>query len=121
VKTTLLEGSVKVKSENSVVLKPGEQSVLEPHSPFTIDHSPDLEQVMAWKNGFIIFNKADIKSIMRQVDRWYSVDVVFEGDIPQRTFTGGISRSARLSELLHLLEVSKVKFRIDGKKLIVTP
>lgn len=121
VKTTLLEGSVKVRSENSVVLKPGEQSVLEPHSPLAINHSPDLEQVMAWKNGFILFNKTDLKSIMRQVDRWYSVDVVFEGVIPQRTFTGGISRSARLSELLHLLEVSKVKFRIEDKKLIVTP
>ncbi|HEY8896228.1 MAG TPA: FecR domain-containing protein [Niastella sp.] len=122
VKTTLLEGSVKVRSENSVVLKPGEQSVLSgAHSLLTIDHSPDLEQIMAWKNGFILFNKADIKSIMRQVERWYNVDVEFEGVIPQRTFTGGIERSARLSELLHLLEVSKVKFRIENKKLIVTP
>jgi transmembrane sensor len=128
VKTTLLEGSVKVVKretangkQNSVILKPGQQAALEAHSPLTIDHSPDLEQIMAWKNGFILFNKADIKSIMRQVERWYNVDVEFEGDIPQRTFTGGIERSARLSELLRLLEVSKVKFRIENKKLIVTP
>lgn len=122
VKTTLLEGSVKVKAENSVVLKPGEQAELSgTNSLLTIDHSPDLEQTMAWKNGFILFNKTDIKSIMRQVERWYNVDVVFEGDIPQRTFTGGIARSARLSELLRLFEVSKVKFRIEDKKLIVTP
>jgi transmembrane sensor len=132
VKTTLLEGSVKVrqwsmvngqlKAESEALLSPGEQAVLSrAHSPFTIDHSPDLEQAMAWKNGFILFNKADIKSIMRQVERWYNVDVVYEGEIPQRTFTGGIERSARLSELLRLLEASKVKFRIEGKKLIVTP
>lgn len=121
-KTTLLEGSVKVKAENSVVLKPGEQAVMSgAHSQLTINNSPDLEQAMAWKNGFILFNKADIKSIMRQVERWYNVDVVYEGEIPQRTFTGGIERSARLSELLRLLEVSKVKFRIENKKLIVTP
>lgn len=144
VKTTLLEGSVLVKpaignrqsaknAERSVVLKPGEQSVLaEANSRFippvggtdsrlTINYSPNMEQIMAWKNGFILFNKADIKSIMRQVERWYNVDVVYEGEIPQRTFTGGIERSARLSELLRLLEVSKVKFRIEDKKLIVTP
>jgi transmembrane sensor len=128
VKTTLLEGSVKVVKretanvkESSIVLKPGQQAALEPHSPLAINHSPDMEQTMAWKNGFILFNKADIKSIMRQVERWYNVDVVYEGDIPQRTFTGGIERSARLSELLRLLEVSKVKFRIEDKKLIVTP
>lgn len=136
VKTTLLEGSVKVvkretanpdKSgqavkENPIVLKPGQQAVMSgTHSPLTINNSPDLEQIMAWKNGFILFNKADIKSIMRQVERWYNVDVVYEGDIPKRTFTGGIERSAKLSELLRLLEVSKVKFRIEDKKLIVTP
>jgi transmembrane sensor len=132
VKTTLLEGKVKVrqrskvngqlKAESEALLSPGEQAVLSrAHSPFTIDHSPDLEQAMAWKNGFILFNKADIKSIMRQVERWYNVDVVYEGEIQQRTFTGGIERSARLSELLRLLEVSKVKFRIENKKLIVTP
>lgn len=132
-KTTLLEGAVKVtpaignrqsakNAERSVVLKPGEQSELSgASSPLAINYSPDLEQTMAWKNGFILFNKADIKSIMRQVERWYNVDVVFEGDIPQRTFTGGIARSARLSELLRLFEVSKVKFRIEDKKLIVTP
>ncbi|HEY1202426.1 MAG TPA: FecR domain-containing protein, partial [Niastella sp.] len=132
VKTTLLEGSVKVnqlaidnkqlakKAERSVVLKPGEQAALSrAHSPLTIAHSPDMEEVMAWKNGFTIFNKADLKSIMRQVERWYNVDVVYEGDIPQRTFTGGIERSARLSELLRLLEVSKVKFRVEGNRLIV--
>ena len=122
VKTTLLEGSVKVKAGNLVVLKPGEQSELSgANSQLTTNHSPDLEQIMAWKNGFILFNKADIKSIMRQVERWYNVDVVFEGDVPQRTFTGGIARSARLSELLRLFEVSKVKFRMEDKKLIVTP
>lgn len=134
IKTTLLEGKVKVSKpampdrpapageRQSAILKPGEQAVLSRvQSPFTIDRSPDLEQVMAWKNGFTVFTKADIKSIMRQVERWYNVDVVYEGKIPTRTFSGGISRSARLSELLRLLEVSKVKFRMEDNKLIVTP
>jgi hypothetical protein len=84
-------------------------------------YDADIELAMAWKNGFTAFKSADIKSIMRQVARWYNVDVVYEGAIPERTFTGGISRNANLSELLHLLEVSKVHFRIDGNKLIVMP
>ena len=113
-------------NKKQVILKPGEQAIGNCQSTIascqlTIDHSPDLEQITAWKNGFTIFNKADLKSIMRQVERWYDIDVVYEGKIPQRTFTGGIERSARLSELLRLLEVSKVKFRIEGKKLIVKP
>ena len=134
-KVTLLEGMVKVMKEqgaegkgqramnanDEVILKPGEQAVLAvAHSPLTIDHSPDLEQVMSWKNGFTAFKSADIKSIMRQVARWYDVDVKFEGTIPERTFTGGVSRSASLSELLRLLEVSKVHFKLNGKELIVT-
>ena len=122
IKTTLLEGKVKVTGDAaSVMLKPGEQAVMASHSPLTIDHSPDLEQSVAWKNGLTAFKSADIKSIMRQVARWYNVEVVYEGNIPQRKFTGGISRNARLSELLHLLEVSKVHFRIEGNKLIVLP
>jgi transmembrane sensor len=137
VKTTLLEGKVKVNQlpidnkqlankKQGVILKPGEQAMGNCQLPIAncrlvVDHSPDLEQIMAWKNGFTVFNKADIKSIMRQVERWYNVDVVYVGEIPKRTFTGGIERSARLSELLRLLEVSKVKFRIEDKKLIVTP
>jgi hypothetical protein len=90
------------------------------HSPLTIDHSPDLELAVAWKNGLTAFKSADIKSIMRQVARWYNVEVVYEGTIPQRSFTGGVSRDAKLSELLHLLEVSKVHFRIENSRLIVT-
>jgi ferric-dicitrate binding protein FerR (iron transport regulator) len=127
-KVTLLEGMVKVMKEqgaknanDKVILNPGEQAVLTvDHSPLSIEHSPDLEQVMSWKNGFTAFKSADIKSIMRQVARWYDVDVKFEGTISERTFTGGVSRSASLSELLRLLEVSKVHFKLNGKELIVT-
>jgi ferric-dicitrate binding protein FerR (iron transport regulator) len=129
--TTLLEGKVKVSqlaignsqpakdNEFAVVLKPGEQAVMASHSPLTIHHSPDLDLAVAWKNGLTAFKSADIKSIMRQVARWYNVEVVYEGTIPQRTFTGGVSRDAKLSELLHLLEVSKVHFRIEGNKVIL--
>jgi hypothetical protein len=123
IKTTLLEGSVKVSSMVNgewSMLKPGQQASIH-HSQLTIHDNVDLELAMAWKNGFTLFKSADIKSIMRQAARWYDVEVMYEGTVPERSFTGGISRNAPLSELLQLLEVSKVHFKIEGKKLIVMP
>jgi transmembrane sensor len=125
IKTTLLEGSVKVVNLQSTAmrLRPGQQAIYfsTKRVDMHINEDADLELAMAWKNGFTLFKSADIKSIMRQVARWYDVEVVYEGTVPDRSFTGGISRSANLSELLRLLQVSKVHFRIEGKKLVVMP
>lgn len=120
VRTTLLKGSVKVKSENAVVLKPGEQAALSgPHSPFAIHHSPDIEQVMAWKNGLFQFKAANIETVLRQAARWYDVEFIYKGSIPER-FSGQISRSANAEQLLKILELTgKVKFEINGKTIIV--
>jgi transmembrane sensor len=131
-RTTLLEGSVRVKSEvggqksevtaqNSVILKPGQQAVLSrAHSPLTIDHSPDLDEVMAWKNGLFQFKAADIKTVLRQAERWYNVEFEYKENIAAR-FSGQISRSANADQLLKILELTgKVKFEYRGKTIIVT-
>jgi transmembrane sensor len=124
VKTTLLEGSVVVKSEaaarNSVILKPGQQAVLSrANSPFTIDHSPDIDQVMAWKNGWFEFEKTDIKTIMRQISRWYDVDIRYETKTDNETYGGRISRNLNLSNILKMLENYGVHFKLEGKTLTV--
>lgn len=120
VKTTLLEGSVKVKADNSVVLKPGEQSVLSgANSPFTIDHSPDIDQVMAWKNGWFEFDNTDIKAIMRQISRWYDVDIRYEVKLDSQTYGGRISRNINLSNILKMLELYGVHCKLEGKTLTV--
>jgi transmembrane sensor len=131
-KTTLLEGKVRIVSgewaagngrstgkKQEALLQPGQQALLFTSGQLKKIDDADVELAMAWKNGFTAFKSADIKSIMRQVARWYNVEVVYEGTIPQRSFTGGVSRDARLSELLHLLEVSKVNFRMEGNRLVV--
>jgi len=118
-KTTLLEGSVKVKADNSVVLKPGEQSVLKANSPFTIDHSPDIDQVMAWKNGWFEFDNTDIKAIMRQISRWYDVDIRYETKTDNQTYGGRISRNINLSNILKMLELYGVHCKLEGKTLTV--
>jgi transmembrane sensor len=137
IRTTLLEGSVSVKSEvvpmdigkkseataqNSVILKPGEQAVMSgDNSPLTTHHSPDLYQVMAWKNGYFQFERSDIQTVMRQIARWYDVDIKYEGPVTKDKFGGSIPRDATLSQVLHALEQSLVHFTIQGKQVIVTP
>lgn len=122
--TTLLEGSVKFSSgNNTVLLKPGQQSQLAPGSNIKVNNNVDIEQVVAWKNGIQSFNNADIKAIMRQVERWYDVDVEYKGIIGTRQFSGDIPRYAKLTELLRLFDVNKIHFSIDveQKKLTVLP
>jgi transmembrane sensor len=119
-KTTLLEGKVKVSqsatgNRQSAILKPGEQAVLVVNSPFTIDHSPDLDQVMAWKNGWFEFDNTDIKTIMRQISRWYDVDIRYETKTNNETYGGRISRSLNLSNILKMLESYGVHYRLEGK------
>ena len=122
IKTTLLEGAVKVsKADAFNLLKPGEQSMLEPNGQMHVIEKADVDLAVAWKNGLTSFKSADIKTIMRQVERWYDVEVVYNGDIPARSFTGDIPREANLSELLRLLEISKIHFKMDNHKLIVMP
>jgi transmembrane sensor len=117
---TLLEGSVKVKAENSVILKPGEQAeIADAHSPLTIQRSPDLEQVMAWKNGRFEFNETDIQTVMKQIERWYDVQVEFDGSFTQH-FNGAIKRQENVSKVLKMLEkTGGLRFTLTGKKVIV--
>jgi ferric-dicitrate binding protein FerR (iron transport regulator) len=122
IKTTLLEGTVKVvKGDKSSLLAPGQQMKMDKQGGFKLDEKADVDLAMAWKNGFTSFKSADIRSILRQVERWYDIDVVYDGNVPERTFSGGISRDANLSEVVRLLEVSKIHFKIEGRKLTVTP
>lgn len=76
---------------------------------------------MAWKNGYFQFNRVDIKTIMRQVARWYDVEIIYEGPVTTDRFGGSIPRDATLAQVLHALEQSLVHFTIQGKQVIVKP
>jgi transmembrane sensor len=124
VRVTLLEGSVKVGNRksaignNSVVLTPGKQAVLIADSRFTIADA-DVEQVMAWKNGLFSFTGADLATVMRQLSRWYNVEVKYEGQIPARKFSGEITHDLTLSQLMNGLQSLGIKFNIQGRTMIV--
>ncbi len=120
IKITLLEGSVKVNTRNSEgLLKPGQQAQVS--SSIKVIDDADIEQVTAWKNGSFYFNNTDIKTIMRQVSRWYNVEIVYEGETVETLFGGVVSRKENISQLLKLLEATgKVHFSIEGEKIITT-
>ena len=120
--TTLLEGSVKVRTgKAAVVLRPGEQGVTENTGGIRTAAQVNLEQVMAWKNGLFYFNHADIQTVMRQISRWYDVEVEYQGVLPVRDFRGKMQRDLQLSQVLKFLEQSDVHFTLAGKKIIVRP
>ena len=124
VRTTLLEGAVKVtKDAASALLNPGQQAILAYKSPtqFQVLANADTEAVVAWKNGYFSFNQADLATVMRQIARWYDLDVVYSGKLPDRRFGGEIQRNTNAAQVLKMLEESKVHFRIEGKKVIVLP
>jgi transmembrane sensor len=114
IKTTLIEGKVKVTTENeTVILKPNQEFNLRSEGIST--KKVDVEPAIDWKNGDFIFADEDIKSIMRKVARWYNVDVIYESDIPDENLSGQISRDRNLSEVLRMLELSgDTKLRIEN-------
>jgi ferric-dicitrate binding protein FerR (iron transport regulator) len=117
-KTTLLEGSVAV---GGLVLKPGEQASINGTGQASLIKEVDVDEVVAWKDGKFKFNSVDMEAVMRQVARWYDVEVEYRGKV-SGTISGGISRDVNISELLHILELTKkVGFEIVGKKIIVIP
>ena len=116
--TTLLEGSVKVTAgSQSKMIRPGQETKV--REGIRLGQAAD--DAIAWKNGITSFDKADIKSIMRKVARWYDLDVQYEGAIPRRSFTGGISRKDDLSALTRILESSNIRYRLEGRLLTIMP
>lgn len=122
VNTTLLEGSVLITEKNKkILLKPGQQAQKQKSGAIAVNDNVNLEEVMGWKNGVFYFENANLQLVLRQLSRWYDVDVVFEKGVPSRTFEGEIQRDLQLSQVLKILEKNKVHFKIEGKTLRVMP
>jgi len=122
IKTTLLSGSVRVSKENTkTVLKPGEQAQMNEAVSLKVLKDVDVDGVIAWKNGWFHFEHADLRAVMRMLARWYDVDVVYEGAVPDRQFGGDIERKLNLSQVLEILQKNQVHFGIEGKRITVRP
>jgi len=120
-KITLLEGSVRLTQHaQSLTLSPGQQAIAGEGELQTADHV-NLDAVMAWKNGWFNFSQVQLQEVMRQLARWYDVEVEYQGDIAARKFSGEIQRELSLSEVLEGLQDMGLHFKITGKKLLITP
>ena len=122
VNTTLLEGSVRIsdiRTNISQMLRPGEQSKLTER--IEVFNVKNTAEAVAWKEGYFQFHEADIKTVMRQIERWYDVSIIYEGDMPNYRFGGEIERSLSLIQVLKVLEKTKVHFRLEGREVIVMP
>ena len=136
--TTLLTGSVRVSTvadkagehQPFVVLKPGQQAQI-PHqgqavgsvspSAIKVINHADINKVMAWKNGLFNFEGASLAEVMRQIERWYDIDIAYEKGVPDIAFEGKMTKDVPLKDLLVMLERSDIHFKIDNRKLIVLP
>jgi ferric-dicitrate binding protein FerR (iron transport regulator) len=123
IKTTLLSGKVSVAAAASKpsVLSPGEQGVVDRTGALTILKDADTAAATAWQRGYFQYTHANIGDVLRQLARWYDVEVVFTIPIPDNyTFDGEIDRSLNLSRILKHLEKKDLHYQIEGKKLIVS-
>jgi Fe2+-dicitrate sensor, membrane component len=118
--TTLLEGAVRIRTKNGspVLMKPGEQVQVHGQEVKLVKNV-NLEHVMAWKNGLFSFADANLETVMRQLSRWYDVDVMFEGPVPHIEFNGEIDRNLTLSQVLNGLSATRINYKIKDEKTIV--
>jgi len=92
--TSLLEGSVKITSSGKTVrLKPGQQAHIDHERTINLIDQADVDAAVAWRDGYFQFSHADLKTVMRQLGRWYDIEIQFKGDIPGQQFGGKIQRS----------------------------
>lgn len=121
--TTLLEGAVRVnKGRNTAMLKPGQQAIVSTSGEVTIHQQPNTEKIIAWKNGLFNFENASLQEVMKELERWYNIEVVYEKGVPDLRFGGEMSRQLELSEVLKGLQDANVHFRLEaGNKLVVMP
>jgi transmembrane sensor len=128
IKTTLVEGSLRVLAgspinyASPVMLQPGQQAQTNNSTyHIQVDKHADVDKVVAWKKGFFNFEDASLEEVMRQLERWYDIEVVYEKGIPDIKFGGKMSNDVSLSGLLKSLQDMEVHFRVEGRKLIVMP
>ncbi|WP_343669677.1 FecR domain-containing protein [Chitinophaga sp.] len=118
-RVTLLQGSVQVDHQRQGIrIVPGQQAAYAMGQPINIS-TPATDQVVAWKEGLFAYQSSSIAQVLRDAARWYDIEVVYAGKVPGDTFTGSIPRTATLTELLSILQMSRVRFRLENRQLTV--
>jgi hypothetical protein len=123
--TTLLDGSISLKAGRSVIMKPGQQAFVsflssgntaEPQ----VMNGVDIQKVMAWKNGFFNFDNVQLPEVMKQLERWYDIDVQYDGPVPDVIFRGGMDREVKLSGIIRFLTSFGIHAKLEGRTLHIS-
>jgi ferric-dicitrate binding protein FerR (iron transport regulator) len=121
INTTLLEGSIKVSQGSvSAILKPGQQARIRPNNSSIELKEVDADKAIVWKNGYFYFDRADLQTVMRQLARWYNVQVVYKKGMSKKTFKGKVERNINVYEALGILSYFGAHFQIEGKTITVS-
>lgn len=120
IKATLVNGSARIsENKDAHVLFPGEQAISRSGEKTILIEKVNADDVIAWKNGTMLFENENLETILRQASRWYDIDVIYQGAMNKRVFTGGIPRQSNLSEFLKILEYENVHFTRNEKTLTI--
>ena len=114
VKTTLVEGSIRLHAgSNNKILRPGMQGAVPQGETSIATNNVDVDEIIAWKEGLFNFNNLDIETVMRQIGRWYNMQIIYEGRKPEGQFSGIIDRNTNLAFILKSLEYSGMRFKVE--------
>ena len=117
--TTLLEGSVRVRSgDKQLMLQPGQQAQLS--EEIYLIEDIDVNGIIAWKNGFFNFEGLPLREVMHQLERWYDIEVIYQSNVPDVVFRGKVYRNLPFEDLCYILQKMGVKFTLAGRTLIIT-
>jgi ferric-dicitrate binding protein FerR (iron transport regulator) len=120
VNTTLVEGSVLIASPVSQTnIIPGQMASADGSGQISVENDVDIDEIIAWKEGLFIFNSETIEQIMNQIARWYDVKIEYEGEMPEKTFSGIVSRYSNVSQLLKIMEQAGIKFSLTEEVITV--
>jgi ferric-dicitrate binding protein FerR (iron transport regulator) len=127
VSTTLVQGKIRIikssdeKDSAGVLLRPGIQATLAGNGKLTLDQAPNMEEVLAWKNGNFDFVNTPVPEILREIARWYDLEVVYEGAPPDKQLTGRFSRNVGLDQLTDMLRYAGINMRMEKNRLLILP
>jgi transmembrane sensor len=123
-KTTLLEGSVRITKTNtnqSAMLIPGQEASIKTGGNILVA-AVNTNNAVAWKNGYFMFANESLETVMTKISRWYDIDVTYKGNVTKEAFVGQVSRFEKISEVLSVLELTGlVHFKIEGRRVIAMP
>ncbi len=125
ISTTLVQGKIRVSkpadgsSSQGLLLKPGRQANLADNGTLTVDQSPHIDEVLAWKNGVFNFVNTPVPEILREIARWYDLEIIYDGGTPDKRLTGTFSRNVGLDQLTEMLRYAGINMRIDKKRLLI--